>query len=58
MIDVQPHTNILLLLVVQILTVFFYLNDVEAGGGTNFPELDLVRAVHERLGVMCFVFVR
>ena len=26
----------------QILTVFFYLNDVEAGGGTNFPLLDLV----------------
>lgn len=28
----------------QILTVFLYLNDVEAGGGTNFPALDLVRA--------------
>jgi len=25
----------------RILTVFLYLNDVEAGGGTNFPELDL-----------------
>jgi prolyl 4-hydroxylase len=27
----------------RILTVFLYLNDVEAGGGTNFPGLDLVR---------------
>jgi len=26
---------------VRILTVFFYLNGVEAGGGTRFPELDL-----------------
>jgi prolyl 4-hydroxylase len=26
---------------VRILTVFLYLNDVEAGGGTNFPLLDL-----------------
>jgi prolyl 4-hydroxylase len=26
---------------VRILTVFFYLNEVEAGGGTRFPELDL-----------------
>jgi prolyl 4-hydroxylase len=25
----------------RILTVFLYLNDVEAGGGTNFPLLDL-----------------
>ena len=24
---------------VRILTAFIYLNDVEAGGGTNFPEL-------------------
>lgn len=23
------------------LTIFLYLNDVEAGGGTNFPELDI-----------------
>ena len=26
---------------VRIVTVFLYLNDVEAGGGTNFPGLDL-----------------
>eukprot|EP00547_Thalassionema_nitzschioides_P006061 CAMPEP_0194207460 /NCGR_PEP_ID=MMETSP0156-20130528/6190_1 /TAXON_ID=33649 /ORGANISM="Thalassionema nitzschioides, Strain L26-B" /LENGTH=456 /DNA_ID=CAMNT_0038934231 /DNA_START=10 /DNA_END=1380 /DNA_ORIENTATION=- len=26
---------------VRILTVFLYLNDVEAGGGTNFPKLDV-----------------
>jgi prolyl 4-hydroxylase len=26
---------------VRILTVFLYLNDVEAGGGTNFPFLDI-----------------
>lgn len=26
---------------VRILTVFLYLNDVEAGGGTNFPSLNL-----------------
>ena len=26
---------------VRILTVFLYLNNVEAGGGTNFPLLDL-----------------
>jgi prolyl 4-hydroxylase len=26
---------------VRILTVYLYLNDVEAGGGTNFPLLDL-----------------
>lgn len=26
---------------VRILTVYLYLNDVEAGGGTNFPHLDL-----------------
>ena len=26
---------------VRILTVFFYLNTVEAGGGTRFPKLDL-----------------
>lgn len=26
---------------VRILTVFLYLNDVEEGGGTNFPKLDL-----------------
>jgi prolyl 4-hydroxylase len=26
---------------VRILTVFLYLNDVEAGGGTNFPILDI-----------------
>lgn len=25
----------------RILTVFFYLNAVEAGGGTRFPQLDL-----------------
>lgn len=25
----------------RILTVYLYLNDVEAGGGTNFPELDI-----------------
>lgn len=25
----------------RILTVFLYLNDVEAGGGTNFPDLDI-----------------
>jgi len=25
---------------VRILTVFFYLNDVELGGGTNFPKLN------------------
>mmetsp|Transcript_32631 Transcript_32631/g.75071 ORF Transcript_32631/g.75071 Transcript_32631/m.75071 type:complete len:348 (-) Transcript_32631:112-1155(-) len=25
----------------RILTVFLYLNDVEAGGGTNFPKLDI-----------------
>ena len=25
----------------RILTAFLYLNDVEAGGGTNFPDLDL-----------------
>jgi len=25
----------------RILTVFLYLNDVEEGGGTNFPRLDL-----------------
>ena len=23
------------------MTIFLYLNDVEAGGGTNFPELDI-----------------
>jgi prolyl 4-hydroxylase len=28
---------------VRILTVFLYLNDVPAGGGTHFPRLDLVR---------------
>lgn len=26
---------------VRIITVFLYLNDVEAGGGTDFPDLDL-----------------
>jgi prolyl 4-hydroxylase len=26
---------------VRILTVFLYLNDVEEGGGTNFPKLNL-----------------
>jgi hypothetical protein len=26
---------------VRILTVYLYLNDVEAGGGTNFPRLNL-----------------
>ena len=26
---------------VRVLTVFMYLNDVEAGGGTNFPDLNL-----------------
>lgn len=26
---------------VRILTIFLYLNDVEAGGGTNFPKLDI-----------------
>eukprot|EP00536_Pseudo-nitzschia_multiseries_P011500 jgi/Psemu1/243855/estExt_Genewise1.C_3940042 len=26
---------------VRIITVYLYLNEVEAGGGTNFPELDL-----------------
>lgn len=26
---------------VRILTFFLYLNDVEAGGGTNFPRLDI-----------------
>lgn len=26
---------------VRILTVYLYLNEVEAGGGTNFPELNL-----------------
>lgn len=26
---------------VRLLTVFLYLNDVEAGGGTNFPMLDI-----------------
>ncbi len=25
----------------RMLTVFLYLNDVEAGGGTNFPDMDL-----------------
>jgi len=25
----------------RILTVFFYLNDVEKGGGTNFPDLNI-----------------
>ena len=25
----------------RILTAFLYLNDVEAGGGTNFPDLNL-----------------
>ena len=25
----------------RVLTAFLYLNDVEAGGGTNFPDLDL-----------------
>lgn len=32
----QPHSPLLLK---QILTVFLYLNDVEAGGGTNFPDV-------------------
>eukprot|EP00539_Tryblionella_compressa_P000048 CAMPEP_0178739980 /NCGR_PEP_ID=MMETSP0744-20121128/4345_1 /TAXON_ID=913974 /ORGANISM="Nitzschia punctata, Strain CCMP561" /LENGTH=397 /DNA_ID=CAMNT_0020392721 /DNA_START=74 /DNA_END=1267 /DNA_ORIENTATION=- len=27
---------------VRILTFYFYLNDVEEGGGTKFPELDLI----------------
>lgn len=26
---------------VRILTVFLYLNEVEQGGGTNFPKLDI-----------------
>jgi prolyl 4-hydroxylase len=25
----------------RILTVYLYLNDVDAGGGTNFPDLDI-----------------
>jgi prolyl 4-hydroxylase len=29
---------------VRILTIFLYLNDVEAGGGTNFPNLNIVSA--------------
>ncbi len=29
---------------VRILTVFLYLNDVEEGGGTNFPRLNLTVA--------------
>jgi prolyl 4-hydroxylase len=29
---------------VRILTIFLYLNDVEAGGGTKFPDLNIVRA--------------
>ncbi len=33
---------------VRILTVFLYLNEVEAGGGTNFPQLDLT--VYPKLG--------
>jgi prolyl 4-hydroxylase len=33
----------------RILTFFLYLNDVEAGGGTNFPQLDLVRMYAEHL---------
>jgi prolyl 4-hydroxylase len=28
----------------RILTFFLYLNDVEAGGGTNFPQLNLTIA--------------
>jgi hypothetical protein len=30
---------------VRILTVFLYLNDVEEGGGTNFPLLNTVRFI-------------
>mmetsp|Transcript_39595 Transcript_39595/g.58796 ORF Transcript_39595/g.58796 Transcript_39595/m.58796 type:complete len:100 (-) Transcript_39595:1017-1316(-) len=34
-----PHTINYLLPGARILTVFLYLNDVEAGGGTEFPYL-------------------
>jgi prolyl 4-hydroxylase len=37
---------------VRILTVFLYLNDVEEGGGTNFPLLDTVRFIDQLLYVI------
>jgi prolyl 4-hydroxylase len=42
----QQHRNFIAFQVdrlpgVRIMTVFLYLNDVEEGGGTNFPLLDL-----------------